>query len=123
MSSVDFSTNTYSFGSTFADMPVKIEYEIDVSEDHRGRDVNIVPTYCVILGPDGTAHRIDLCEDAGLFHIDTLRKWQAEAEADAKGSDDGEPEYNGAPSDFAAAAAEDRWIAARDQAHYCRAGL
>jgi hypothetical protein len=118
MSGFQFSPETLTFDSTFADIPVVIGYEIDVSEDHRGRDVEIIPTFCVI-GETG----VDLCEDAGFFHPEQLKKWLAEAEADYKssGADNSEPDDYG-DSAWAAVAAENCWIAQRDHVHYCRAG-
>lgn len=118
MSGVDSSPNTFGFNSTFAGIPVVIEYEVEINEDHRGRDVVIIPTACVIGD-----QAIDLCEDAGFFHPEQLKKWLVQAEADYNSllADDSEPDDYAAP--WAAAAAEDRWIAQRDHIHYCRAGL
>ncbi|WP_028998137.1 hypothetical protein [Azohydromonas australica] len=118
MSGFQFSPETLTFGSTFAGIPVVIGYEIEVSEDHRGRDVEIIPTVCVI-GEAG----VDLCEDAGFFHPEQLKTWLTQAEADYNGllADDGEPDDYADP--WAGAAAEDRWIAQLDRAHYSRAGL
>ncbi|WP_156902173.1 hypothetical protein [Azohydromonas australica] len=86
----DFSPSIYSFKSTFAGIPVEIQYEIEVNEDHRGRDVVVIPTTCVI-----GSHEVDLCEDAGFFHPEQLRIWLAQAEADHEkvGEDDGEPDH------------------------------
>ena len=118
MSGFQFSPETLTFNSTFAGIPVVIGYEIEVNEDHRGRDVEIIPTVCVI-GETG----VDLCEDAGLFHPDQLKQWLAQAEADYNSlfADDSEPDDYADP--WAASAAEDRWIAERDHAHYSRAGV
>ncbi|NML16982.1 hypothetical protein [Azohydromonas caseinilytica] len=118
MSGFDSSPNTFSFHSAFAGIPVVIEYEVEVNEDHRGRDVEIIPTVCVINDKG-----VDLCEDAGYFHPDQLKTWLVEAEADYKslGADDSEPEDYTVP--WAASAAEDCWIAQRDHAHYSRAGV
>jgi hypothetical protein len=63
MSGPSFSPNVCSFPSTFAGIPVEIQYEIEVDEDHRGGDVVIIPAACVIGD-----HAVDLCEDAGFFH-------------------------------------------------------
>ncbi|WP_157270598.1 hypothetical protein [Azohydromonas aeria] len=111
-------SNTYRFNSTFAGIPVEIEYEIEVSEDHRGADVYVLPMVCILNG-----HEVDLCEDAGLFHPQQLQTWLAEAEAHAK---DGGNDFDGGdytPDAYDAAAAEDRWIAQLDHAHYSRAGV
>ena len=118
MSGFQFPPKTLTFDSTFAGIPVVIGYEIEVSEDLRGRDVEIIPTVCVI-GEAG----VDLCEEAGYFHPDQLKTWLAEAKADYKslGADDSEP--NDYASPWAASAAEDRWIAQRDHAHYSHAGV
>jgi hypothetical protein len=118
MSGFQFSPETLTFNSTFADIPVVIGYEVEVSEDHRGRDVEIIPTVCVI-GQSG----VDLCEDAALFHPEQLKKWLAQAEADYNSlfADDGEPDNYADP--WAASAAEDRWIAERERVHYSRAGV
>ncbi|WP_298236531.1 hypothetical protein [uncultured Azohydromonas sp.] len=118
MSGFDSSPNTFSFHSAFAGIPVVIEYEVEVNEDHRGRDVEIIPTVCVI-GETG----VDLCEDAGYFHPDQLKTWLTQAEADYNSllADDSEP--NDFADPWAASAAEDRWIAQRDQVHYARAGV
>jgi hypothetical protein len=118
MSGSRFTPDTFTFNSTFGSVPVVIQYEVDMSEDHRGRDVTVVPTLCLI-----GEHGIDLCEDAGFFHPEQLKTWLAEAEADSEniGADDSEPADH---TDSAwAAAAEDQWIAQRDHAHYARAGL
>jgi hypothetical protein len=119
MSSSDFSPTTYGFSSTFAGIPVEIQYEVEVSEDHRGQDVLIIPLACVI-----GEHAVDLCEDAGYFHPDQLKSWLAQAEADFHSlfADDSEPEDN-SDSAWTAAAAKDRFIAQRDWTHYARAGL
>lgn len=113
-------SNIHSFPSTFAGIPVVIKYEVEVSEDHRGADVEVVPLVCVIDGRE-----VDLCEDAGLFHPQQLQTWLAEAQTHAKeGGDAAEPDILDVVADvFAAAAAEDRWIAERDHVHYSRAGL
>lgn len=113
----DFSRSVYSFRSTFAGIPVEIQYEIEVNEDHRGRDVVIIPTACVIGD-----HAVDLCEDAGFFHPEQLKKWLAQAEADHEkaGEDDSEPDDYADP--WAASAAEDHWIAEREHIHHARAG-
>jgi hypothetical protein len=123
MSSSDFSPTVYSFASTFAGIPVEIQYEIEVNEDHRGRDVEIIPTVCVI-GENG----VKLCEDAGFFHPDQLKKWLAQAEADyanlGGGDDfDGPDSCSPADLDHFASRAEDQFIAERDRAHFGRAGL
>jgi hypothetical protein len=119
MSSSDFSPTVYGFPSAFAGIPVEIKYEIEVSEDHRGQDVSIIPLACVI-----GEHAVDLCEDAGYFHPDQLKSWLAQAQADYNGlfADDRGTDDCSDP-DWAAAAAENRWIAERDRAHYARAGL
>jgi hypothetical protein len=117
VSSSPFS-NTHRFNSTFAGIPVVIKYEVEVSEDHRGADVEVIPLVCVIDG-----HEVDLCEDAGLFHPQQLQTWLGEAEADYKDGGDDFDGYDDTPSDYDAAAAEDRWIAQRDHAHYSRAGV
>jgi hypothetical protein len=113
----DFSRPVYSFRSTFAGIPVEIQYEIEVNEDHRGRDVVIIPTACVIGD-----HAVDLCEDAGFFHPQQLKKWLAQAEADQEktGEDDSEPDDDADP--WAATIAEDRWIAARERIHHWHEG-
>ncbi len=113
MSGFQFSPETLTFDSTFAGIPVVIGYEVDVSEDHRGRDVEIIPTVCVI-GETG----VDLCEDAGFFHPEQLKKWLAQAEADYDSllADDSEPDDDADP--WAASAAEDRWIAERERIHH-----
>lgn len=118
MSGFQFSPETLTFGSTFAGIPVVIGYEVEVSEDHRGRDVEIIPTVCVI-GQTG----VDLCEDAGFFHPEQLKKWLAQAEADYNSllADDSEPGDYADP--WAASAAEDRWMAQRDHVHCSRAGV
>ncbi|WP_157118923.1 hypothetical protein [Azohydromonas lata] len=118
MSSFQFSPDVFKFDSTFAGIPVVIGYEVEVNEDHRGRDVEIIPTVCVI-GQSG----VDLCEDAGFFHAEQLKKWLAQAEGHYNGlfADDSEPDDYA--DLWAAYAAEDRWIAQRDHVHYCRAGL
>ena len=122
MSGSSFSPNGYHFDSTFAGIPVEIRYEIEVNEDHRGRDVVIVPMVCVI-----GEHEIDLCEDAGFFHPEQLKKWLAQAEADHEqaGEDDGEPDcaFPGESEIFLAARAEDQFIAKRQQAHYSCTGF
>jgi hypothetical protein len=114
MSSFEFSPSTFSFNSTFASLPVVIGYEVEINEDHRGRDVSVIPVACVI-----GAHAVDLCEDAGLFHPDQLKKWQAQAEADYENlfADDSEPDDYGDPV-WAAAAAEDQWLAQRERTHH-----
>jgi hypothetical protein len=119
MSSFEFSPSAFSFNSTFASIPVVIGYEVEINEDHRGRDVSIIPVACVI-----GEHAVDLCEDAGLFHSEQLKKWLAQAEADYNSvfADDLEP-GNCIDPDWAAAAAENRFIAERDNAHYSQAGL
>ncbi len=113
MSDFQFSPETLTFNSTFAGIPVVIGYEVDVSEDHRGHDVEIIPTVCVI-GKFG----VDLCEDAGFFHPGQLKTWLAQAEADYNGllADDSEPDDYADP--WAASAAEDRWIAERERIHH-----
>ena len=118
VSSFQFSPNGFNFNSTFAGIPVVIEYGVEVNEDHRGRDVVVFPSACVIGD-----HAVDLCEDAGFFHPEQLQKWLAQAEADYSGllADDSEPDGYADP--WAACAAEDRWIALRDQVHYSRAGV
>jgi hypothetical protein len=118
MSGFQFSPETLTFNSTFAGIPVVIGYEIEVSEDHRGRDVEIIPTVCVI-GEAG----VDLCEDAGYFHPEQLKTWLTQAEADYNGllADDSEPDADTDP--WSASDAEDRWIAQRDHVHYARAGV
>ncbi len=118
VSSFQFSPNVFNFNSTFAGIPVVIEYEVEVNEDHRGRDVVIIPSTCVIGD-----QAVDLCEDAGFFHPEQLQKWLTQAEADYSGlfADDSEPDDYA--DLWAASAAEDRWIAQRDHAHYSRAGL
>jgi hypothetical protein len=118
VSGLHFSPDVFSFNSTFAGLPVVVQYEVDVSEDHRGRDVTVVPTLCLI-----GEHGVDLCEDAGFFHPVQLKKWLALAEANYNGlfADDSDPDDYADP--WAATAAEDRWIAQRDHVHYCRAGL
>ncbi len=90
MTGSDFSPSVYSFNSTFAGIPVQIQYEVEANEDHRGRDVAVIPTACVIGD-----HEVDLCEDAGFFHPEQLKKWLAQAEADHEkaGEDAGEPDY------------------------------
>jgi hypothetical protein len=115
-----FLSNTHGFRSTFAGIPVVIKYEVEVSEDHRGADTEVIPPVCVIDGRE-----VDLCEDAGLFHPQQLQTWLAEAEAHAEdGGDAAEPDILDVVADvFAAATAEDRWIAERDHAHYSRAGF
>jgi hypothetical protein len=122
MSGSNFSPNVYGFDSTFAGIPVEIRYEIEVDEDHRGRDVVIVPMVCVI-----GEHEIDLCEDAGFFHPEQLKKWLVQAEADHEkaGEDDDEPNcfLSGEVEIFLAARAEDQFIAQRQQAHYSRTGF
>ena len=117
MSGLDSSSNSLSFNSTFAGIPVVIEYEVEVNEDHRGRDVEIIPTVCLI-GENG----VDLCEDAGFFHPEQLKKWLAQAEADYDSllADDSEPDDDADPR--VASAAEDRWIAERERIHHARAG-
>jgi hypothetical protein len=112
-------SNTHSFISTFAGIPVVIEYEVEVSEDHRGADVEVIPLVCVLDGRE-----VDLCEDAGLFHAQQLQTWLAEAESHYKddGDDNSEPADH-TDSAWAAAAAEDQWMAQRDRAHYAHAGL
>lgn len=113
MSSLDSSSNSVSFNSTFAGIPVVIEYEVEVNEDHCGRDVSIIPVACVIGD-----HAVDLCEDAGLFHPAQLKKWLAQAEGDYDSllADDREPDDDADP--WAASAAEDRWIAEREHIHH-----
>ena len=113
MSSFEFSPGAFSFNSTFAGMPVEIQYEVEANEDHRGRDVSIIPVACVIGD-----HAVDLCEDAGFFHPVQLKKWLAQAEADYDSllADDSEPADDADPWD--ASAAEDRWIAERERIHH-----
>jgi hypothetical protein len=129
VSGFQLSPSGYSFASTFAGIAVEIQYEVEVSEDHRGRDVEIIPTVCVI-GENG----VDLCEDAGFFRPDQLKKWLAQAQAQAQaqadyanlgGSDDfdGPESCSPADTDYFASCAEDQFIAERDRAHYGRAGL
>jgi hypothetical protein len=123
VSGFQLSTSGYSFTSTFAGIAVEIQYEVEVSEDHRGRDVEIIPTVCVI-GENG----VKLCEDAGFFHPDQLKKWLAQAEADyanlGGGDDfDGPESCSPADTDYFASCAEDQFIAERDRTHYGRAGL
>ncbi|WP_029002043.1 hypothetical protein [Azohydromonas australica] len=117
MSGFDSSPNAFSFTSTFAGIPVVIEYQAEVNEDHRGQDVVIIPTACVIGD-----HAVDLCEDAGFFHPEQLKKWLAQAEADHEkaGEDDSEPDDYADP--WAASVAEDRWIGERERIHHARAG-
>lgn len=114
MSGSDFSPDPFTFNSTFGSVPVVIQYEVDVSEDHRGRDVTVVPTLCLI-----GEHGMDLCEDAGFFHPEQLQKWLAQAEAAYNGlfADDSEPSDYGDPA-WAAAAAEDQWLAQRERTHH-----
>ena len=118
MSSFEFSPSAFSFNSTFGSVPVVIQYEVDVNEDHRGRDVALVPTLCLI-----GEHGIDLCDAAGFFHSEQLKKWLAQAEGHYNSlfADDSEPDDYADP--WAVSAAEDRWIAQLDRAHYSRAGL
>jgi hypothetical protein len=123
MSGFRFSPETLTFNSTFAGIPVVIEYEVEINEDHRGRDIGIVPTVCVI-GEVG----VDLCEDAGYFHPDQLKKWLAQAEADyanlGGGDDFGVPEYYSTTDlEYFAARAEDQFVAERDHAYYAHARL
>jgi hypothetical protein len=115
MSSFEFSPSVFSFNSTFASIPVVIGYEVEVNEDHRGRDVSIIPVACLI-----GEHAVDLCEDAGLFHSEQLKKWLAQAEADYNSlfAGDSEPDDHGDLS-WAAAAAEDQWLAQRERIHHC----
>ena len=103
MSSSSFSPNTHSFRSTFAGIPVVIKYEIEVSEDHRGADAEVIPLVCVIDG-----HEVDLCEDAGLFHPEQLQTWLAQAEARAREGGDDFDGDDDTPDAYDAAAAEDR---------------
>jgi hypothetical protein len=112
-------SSTHRFTSNFAGIPVVIKYEVEVREDHRGADIDVIPLICVIAG-----HEVELCENAGFFHLEQLKTWLAEAEADYEniGADDGEP-VDHTDSAWAAAAAEDQWIAQRDHAHYAHAGL
>jgi hypothetical protein len=114
----NFFPSVYSFNTTFAGIPVEIQYEIEVNADHHGRDVAIIPTACVIGD-----HAVDLCEDAGFFHPEQLKTWLAEAESHYKddGDDNREPADH-TDSAWAAAAAEDQWMAQRDRAHYAHAG-
>jgi hypothetical protein len=123
MSGSRFTPDTFTFNSTFGSVPVVIQYEVDVSEDHRGRDVTVVPTLCLI-----GEHGIDLCEDAGFFHPAQLKTWLAKAEANYKslgqGADDTpDDDLPSGTLEYLAAAAEDHWIAQRERAHYSRAGL
>ena len=113
VSGLHFSPDVLSFNSTFAGIPVVIEYEVEVNEDHWGRDVVIIPTVCLI-GKSG----VDLCEDAGFFHPEQLKKWltQAEGHYDSLLADDSEPADDADPWD--ASAAEDRWIAERERIHH-----
>jgi hypothetical protein len=113
MSSFASSSGSLSFNSTFAGIPVVIEYEVEVNEDHRGRDVAIIPTVCLI-GESG----VDLCEDAGFFHPEQLKKWltQAEGHYGSLLADDSEPDDDADP--WAASAAGDRWIAERERIHH-----
>ena len=113
VSSFQFSPNVFNFNSTFAGIPVVIEYEVEVNEDHRGRDVVIIPSTCVIGD-----QAVDLCEDAGFFHPEQLKKWltQAEGHYDSLLADDSEPDDDADP--WAASAAEDCWIAERERIHH-----
>jgi hypothetical protein len=118
VSGLHSSPDVLSFNSTFAGIPVEIQYEIEVSEDHRGRDVVVIPLACVI-----GEHAVDLCEDAGFSHPEQLKKWLAQAEADYESlfADDSEPDDHGDPT-WAAAAAEDPWLARRERTHHCHEG-
>jgi hypothetical protein len=113
MSSFELSPSAFSFHSNFASIPVVIGYEVEVNEDHRGRDVSIIPVACVI-----GEHAVDLCEDAGLFHPEQLKRWLVQAEADYENlsANDGEAEDHADP--WAAFAAEDRWLAERESVHH-----
>ncbi|MDZ5459253.1 hypothetical protein [Azohydromonas lata] len=113
------SSNALSFNSTFGTLPVEIQYEVEISEDHRGSDFEIIPLACIVNG-----HEIDLCEDAGLFHADQLKSWLAQAEAAYKGllADDSEPNQF-VDLDYEAARAEDRFIAERERVHHARMGF
>jgi hypothetical protein len=113
------SSKALSFDSTFGTLPVEIQYEVEINEDHRGADIEIIPLACIVNG-----HEIDLCEDAGLFHADQLKSWLAQAEADYKDllADDSEPE-SFVDLDYEAARAEDRFIAERERIHHARTGF
>jgi hypothetical protein len=113
VSGLHFSPDVLGFNSTFAGMPVEIQYEIEVNEDHRGRDVSIIPIACLI-----GEHAVDLCEDATLFHPEQLKKWLAQAEGHFNSllADDSEPDNYAHP--WAASIAEDRWIAERERIHH-----
>jgi hypothetical protein len=121
---VPLSSNTFRFTSTFAGIPVEIQYEIEVSEDHTSADVDVIPMVCFI---DGNEIEVDLCEDAGLFHPQQLATWLVEAQADYQNLgtvDIDEPDIcSSADSEYFAARAEDQFIAQRDHAHYSRAGV
>jgi hypothetical protein len=119
VSGLHSSPDVLSFNSTFAGIPVEIQYEIEVSEDHRGRDMSIIPLACVI-----GEHAVDLCEDAGFFHPEQLKKWLAQAEADYNSlfADDSQPDDHVDPTWAAAAAAEDQWLARRERIHHCHEG-
>jgi hypothetical protein len=100
--------NTYRFTSTFAGLPVQIQYVVEVSEDHTGADVEVIPEVCFL---DGNDTEIDLCEDAGLFHPQQLEIWLSEALAHYKNlgtADYDEPKtiyYSTATLDYMAASA------------------
>jgi hypothetical protein len=111
MSNFEFSPSAFGFNSTFASIPVVIGYEVEVNEDHRGRDVSIIPVACVI-----SEQAVDLCEDAGFFHPEQLKKWLAEADYESLLADDSEPDNYADP--WAASVAEDRWIAERERIHH-----
>jgi hypothetical protein len=118
VSGLHFSPDVFSFNSTSAGLPVVIQYEVDVSEDHRGRDVTVVPTLCLI-----GEHGVDLCEDAGFFHPPQLKQWLAQADGHYESlfADDGEPDDHADP--WAATAAEDRWLAERERIHHWHEAL
>lgn len=99
-------SNTYRFTSTFAGIPVRIQYVIEVSEDQASADVEVIPEVCFL---DCSDVEIDLCEDAGLFHPQQLATWLAEAQADYQNlgtADYDDPEaiyYSTATLDYMAA--------------------
>ena len=113
MGSFEFSPGAFTFTSTLGSVPVVIQYEVDVSEDHRGRDVTVVPTLCLI-----GEHAVDLCEDAGFFHPAQLKQWLAQAEADYNSLFAADREPGDYFDPLAASVAEDRWIAERARIHH-----
>lgn len=94
-----------------AGTPVQVEYEVQVNEDERGRDTELVATR-IWFG--------SMPLDADLIHPEERELIDAAVKADFDGEPDVDEPSSGYDDGSAAAAAEDAFIAARDHAHYSR---